>query len=266
MEIFDVPLDKVEEDNIRENYGDEAEELLLGESLARNQDYPILVRPHATLADWFILVDGHRRCRAAKRAGLKTLKAILVKAGLSPSEIHLIQLRTDIHKKNLTLYERSILADAMRKANPGLTVKQLAEKIEMIESLLWKYLQASKLGPEALEAYRRGELPLNSMIEVAKLAHEDQPAMLSVKSREASGRERKARTAAKSTGAPAVRTAKIKCPLVNGPVVTVAGDALSLDEAIEALGEAQKAMKKARDQGLDASTAQRVWSDMAAAS
>ncbi len=48
-------------------------------------------------------------------------------------------------------------------------------------------------------------------------------------------------------------------------MVTVAGEEISLDEAIDALKEAMKAMQKARDTGLDAKTAQAVWKDMAAA-
>ena len=62
-----------------------------------------------------------------------------------------------------------------------------------------------------------------------------------------------------------VRASTIRCPLAGGPVVTVSGDELSLDEAIDALKEALKAMTKARDTGLDAKTAQAVWKDVAKA-
>jgi hypothetical protein len=43
------------------------------------------------------------------------------------------------------------------------------------------------------------------------------------------------------------------------------GEELSLDEAIDSLKEAIKAMSKARDTGLDAKTAMAVWKDMARA-
>jgi hypothetical protein len=78
-------------------------------------------------------------------------------------------------------------------------------------------------------------------------------------SRQQAGRRKRAEAT------PAVRTSRIRCPLVGGATVTVAGADISLDEAIEALKDAIKAMTKARDTGLDAKTAQAVWRDMAKA-
>jgi hypothetical protein len=45
----------------------------------------------------------------------------------------------------------------------------------------------------------------------------------------------------------------------------VTGEAVSLEESLEVLQTAVKAVKKAIDTGLDAKTAQAVWRDMAAA-
>ena len=41
--------------------------------------------------------------------------------------------------------------------------------------------------------------------------------------------------------------------------VVICGDAIGLDESIEAVLAAAKEMKRARDEGLDAKTAQAVW-------
>ena len=63
-----------------------------------------------------------------------------------------------------------------------------------------------------------------------------------------------------------MRASKIKVPLVSGPVVTVSGDEITLEEAIEAAGEAVKQMRAAVAKGLNAKTAMNVWRDIAAAS
>ena len=76
----------------------------------------------------------------------------------------------------------------------------------------------------------------------------------------------KAARKAKQPSVGAVRVEKIKCPLASGPVVTVAGEAVSLEDAIEALIEAQKALKWALGKGYTAKTAQAALKDMAAAS
>ena len=66
--------------------------------------------------------------------------------------------------------------------------------------------------------------------------------------------------------APAVKVPSIKVALANEISVVVKGEAIDLEQGIEALKDAIKAMTKARDNGLDAKTAQAVWRDMAKAS
>ena len=48
-----------------------------------------------------------------------------------------------------------------------------------------------------------------------------------------------------------------------GATVVVSGEAISLEDMIEALGELMKEAKKASDRGLDAKTFERVCRDLA---
>ena len=59
----------------------------------------------------------------------------------------------------------------------------------------------------------------------------------------------------------AVRAKRIMCPLSSGISIAVSGKGLTLDDLIEALGDAQKEAKKAREQGLDAKTFGAVMKD-----
>ena len=56
---------------------------------------------------------------------------------------------------------------------------------------------------------------------------------------------------------------RIACPLPSGATVVVSGEELSLDDIIEALGEAHKEARKAREQRLDAKTFSAVMRDKA---
>jgi hypothetical protein len=118
-----------------------------------------------------------------------------------------------------------------------------------------------------VEALRENKIAISDAYEISKAVdREDQLRLLSLKNAGASrevlaAQGRKQRAAA----TPAVRVSKIKCPLPSGQVITVSGEELSLDEAIDSLKEAIKAMTKARDTGLDAKTAQAVWRDVAKA-
>jgi hypothetical protein len=118
-----------------------------------------------------------------------------------------------------------------------------------------------------VEALRDNKISISDCYEISKAGDRDsQLQLLALKNAGASrdvlaAKGRKQRAAA----APAVRVSKIKCPLPSGHVITVAGDSISLDDAIESLKEALKAMTKARDTGLSAASAQRVWADMSKA-
>jgi hypothetical protein len=119
-----------------------------------------------------------------------------------------------------------------------------------------------------VEALRQNKIAISDAYEISKAVDRDgQLKLLALKktgaSREAlAAQGRKQRAAEK----PAVRASKIKVPLVSGPVVTVSGDEITLEEAIEAAGEAVKQMKAAVAKGLNAKTAMNVWRDIAAAS
>ena len=69
----------------------------------------------------------------------------------------------------------------------------------------------------------------------------------------------------KRDAAPQVRVKRIACPRPSGVGIVVTGEELSLDDLIEALVEAQKEAKKAREQGLDAKTFSAVMKDKAKA-
>ena len=58
----------------------------------------------------------------------------------------------------------------------------------------------------------------------------------------------------KHKATPQVRVKRLVCPLPSGVSITLAGDELSLDESIEALGEAIREMKRARELGYTART------------
>ena len=108
---------------------------------------------------------------------------------------------------------------------------------------------AGKLG--VTKAYKVA----NSPDQLATLA-----LFLNGETREAVGRKTR-----RASSAPAVRASKIKVPLVSGATVTVAGEGVSLEEAVDALAEAMKAMKQAIAKGLTAKSFQNVMKDMSAA-
>jgi ParB family chromosome partitioning protein len=114
---------------------------------------------------------------------------------------------------------------------------------------------------EALEA---GRLGVTAVYEISRAPTGQQAELLQLKLSGTSrdGLAERVRKQ-KSQSVPQVRVKRIACPLPSGASVVVSGPELSLDDFIEALGEAQREARKAREQGLDARTFGAVAKDKA---
>ena len=103
---------------------------------------------------------------------------------------------------------------------------------------------------EALEA---GQIGITACYEISRAPQDQQAELLRLKlagmSRDAlADRVRRQ----KQQSVPQVRVKRITCALPSGVNVVISGQEVSLDELIDALAEAQKEARKAREQGLDA--------------
>jgi ParB family chromosome partitioning protein len=238
---------------------DEDEIRQIGESMkAHGQIQPVLARSDGTL------IIGGKRLRGAKSAGLPTLNVIIADDSLSETQITVIQLIENLHRSDLRDSEKCRAFEKLVRLNPDWSHKDLAAHLKLSESTVTKYQAASRCIPEVQDALAAGKLGITAVYEISRVAADQQAELLRLKlsgtSRDGLAEHvRKQRAAA----TPAVRVSKIKCPLPSGQVITVSGHELSLDEAIDALKEAIKAMTKARDTGLNSATAQRVWADVA---
>lgn len=228
---------------------DEADLRLFGESLKVKQLEPVLCQPDGTI------IVGERRFRAAMLVGMTHLEVKIADEQLSGSEIRVWQLTENMQREDLTGYEKWLGCTELLDMNPGWKQKDLADRLHLSESMIVRLLSPSKCTEQWQEALREGNVGISDCYAASKLPPVDQAGLLALKlsgaSRdtiETAGRKRR------SGNASDVRANRIKCPLANGVHVIVSGNELSLDEMIDALVEASKEARKARDQGLHAKT------------
>jgi len=238
---------------------DESELRLLGESLRHKQLQPVLAKPDGTI------IAGERRYRAAKLAELPNLMVIVTEEPLTEAEVMTIQLEENIHRADLTGYEQSQGAQELLRLKPDWDQKTLAEHLHRDPSSVTRLLSPGKCTLAWQEALRDGKVGISDCYAASKLlTPEDQAGLLALK---LSGRSRddleQAGRKKRAGNPPAVRVPSIKIPLANGMSVVIKGEAIDLEQGIEVLKDAIKAMTKARDNGLQAVTAQKVWSHMA---
>ena len=239
----------------------EEDDRRLGDSLkTHGQIQPVVARPDGTI------LCGERRVRAARLVGLTELTVIISDQKLTDSEIRMRQVAENVHRADLTGWEKYVAYYELLTLNPGWQQKDLADYLHLDPASVSRLLSASKCSKDWQDAFRDGKVTISDIYAASKLPIEDQAGLLALKLTGASRDDLERAGRRKRAGATsAARSSKIKVPLVSGAVVTVSGDEISLDDAIEAAGEAVKQMKAALAKGITAKSAMAYWKDVAAA-
>ena len=233
---------------------DENELRMLGDSLKKKQLVPLISRPCG------LIVDGERRWRAGRLAGVVSLDCYLLEDNATEAEVKEIQLVTALHRSDLKPYEVFCGFQGWLKARPAATAKELTKAIDRSEALVSMTLSLSKCIKPVQEAAQQGKIGLKDWYAMSQVAPEQQEVMLLAKLNGASADDLK--KLRKKPGN-VVRTAKVKCLMGSGVCVTLAGvgQGISLDDVIETLSELLKEAKKANDQALDVRTFSAVLKD-----
>lgn len=233
----------------------------LGENMKANgQKVPVI---GYWKGDRFILCDGGCRLEGARLAGIPELLALDL--GKEPTRLELLmaQASIDLHRQHLPPIDRARLFANLCKEH-GCTARKLAEMLHVSEAVISRAMALLQL-PEDLQQQvndgsldaRRGYLLTQEVDPVRQRELALQAATLSRD--ELAKRVRKP----KQGDTPQVRMKRIICPLPSGVSIAVSGADLSLDDLIEALSEALKEARRAREQSLDARTFAAVARDKA---
>ena len=212
------------------------------------------------VGDHFHLVDGGSRSEGCRLNAISHL--IAVDLGNEPKRLDLLmaQASIDLLRQNLPPTDRARLWQAILDERKC-TATELAAELKVSVSLVGRYLPLLTLAPNLQEQINNGTLKWTkgSLIARATSDHDRQrelAAMATGMTRDAlaSAVRKKAEGNAAQPDKEKVRTKRVKCELGNSLSVTIAGNALGLDEVIEALGAAQKAARKARSGNLGLKT------------
>jgi ParB/RepB/Spo0J family partition protein len=243
---------------VREHFDDEREQRLAESMKADGQLQPVLARADGTL------IAGERRLRAAIRAGIPELLVTVFDEPLSETQVKVLQLTENLHREDLRDSEKWHACEELLRLNPGWTNKDLAAHLKLGESTVTKYLAPSRCTRDVQEALEAGELGITAAYEISRAPEDQQGELLRLKLSGTSrdGLAERVRKQKRDSTAQ-VRIKRIACPLPSGATVVVSGEELSLDDIIEALAEAQKEARKAREQRLDAKTFSAVMRDKA---
>ena len=245
----------------RSDLGSEIELKNLGKSLRERQLSPV-----GAMADGTLLY-GHRRLKAAELEGLPELEVKIYEAGLSPGEVQVIQLTENIHRADLSAFEKWVACEQLRILHPEWQAKDLAEHLKLEASTVTKLLSPSKCIPPWQEALRAGRVGISDCYAASRVSEEQQRELLAMKLGGASrdGLERAVRRAKPKANNQSGRLDRITILLPSGNEIVVRGRGLSLSAVAESLSDGLDAAKKGLKDRLDARTWQQVMRDKAQA-
>jgi ParB/RepB/Spo0J family partition protein len=263
-----VPIDQIIcPSQVREHFDPEAHAGMTATVRERGVLVPVLLRRSGGK---LYLLDGARRIRAAKAAGLSAVPAIIEDAEMSEADITLSQMILNCQREDLTPLEKAKAIASVMK-NTSATATQVAAKLGMSNAMVTRHLSLLSLPPDVQARIEAAELSPSIAYEIAKIKDPVEQAKRVteaiggnltrdelVGARKASNRNGVDRP---SSEAPSRVTAK----LPGGKSISVAAPQLNLESFIAALEELLGRARQARTKGLALDTFRKMLADQASA-
>jgi ParB family transcriptional regulator, chromosome partitioning protein len=166
---LEIPLEKIERDPAqpREEFDEEALGRLADSIRARGVLQPIRVRWSEDRGR-YVLIAGERRWRAAQRAGLATMTAIVVEGETTPAELLAIQVTENLLREDLNPIERAKAFRTLMDLN-GWSGNQLAKELGIAQSGIVQALALLDLPSPVQEQVEQGTLPPATAYEISKV-------------------------------------------------------------------------------------------------
>jgi ParB/RepB/Spo0J family partition protein len=225
---------------------DEEEDRRLGQSmLAHGQLQPVRARSNG------IVLVGARRVRAAKLVGIKELEVVISDQEFSNSEVRMRQVAENVHRSDLTGWEKFVAYHEIITLNPGWQQKDLADHLKLNEGTVSRALSVAKCSQEWQDALKAGQVTLTQCARASQMKPDEQEGFLASI---LTGLEKQQKRGRKKCDPAPAKAKKLNIPLPSGAVVTVTGDDLSLEDVAEVLAEAIKATKHGIRLGYKAKT------------
>ena len=151
---------------------------------------PLIVRPKENTADEYEIVSGHRRFRAAVKAGIKEVPALIVPLDRDAAAIAVVD--SNLHREHIFPSEKAfaykLKAEALQhqgkrsdltsgQLGPKLTVEKISENDSATQ--VKRYIRLTKLIPHILDMIDKGRIAFTPAVELSYLQPKEQAMLLS---------------------------------------------------------------------------------------
>lgn len=149
---------------------------------------PLIVRPLENTEDEYELISGHRRLRAAQKAGAKNAPVFIY--AVSRDEAAIMLVDSNLHREHILPSEKAFAYKLKLEAlkHQGKTSSQLGTKLRSDEIVasqsedsrnqVQRYIRLTYLIPELLDLVDEGRIALTPAVELSYLTEEQQYSLL----------------------------------------------------------------------------------------
>lgn len=154
---------------------------------------PLIVRPKENTEDEYEIVSGHRRFRAAVKAGIKEVPALIVPIDRDAAAIAVVD--SNLHREHILpsekgfAYKLKMEALSRQGKRSDLTSDQVGRKLETAEIIgqqadesknqVRRYIRLTNLIPPILDMVDEGRIAFTPAVELSYLQPEEQTMLLS---------------------------------------------------------------------------------------
>lgn len=149
---------------------------------------PLIVRPLENTEDEYELISGHRRLRAAQKAGAKNVPVFIY--AVSRDEAAIMLVDSNLHREHILPSEKAFAYKLKLEAlkHQGKTSSQVGTKLRSDEIVasqsedsrnqVQRYIRLTYLIPELLDLVDEGRIALTPAVELSYLTEEQQYSLL----------------------------------------------------------------------------------------
>jgi len=193
------------------------------------------------------LVAGMGRILAAKMLGWDEIEVKIIEGPITVSDLRAITLCENLHRADLTGWEKWQALCELMCMHQGWQLKDLAGEVSLGQSLLTRYLSPSKCTAAWQEALKAGKVGISDCYAASKVPESEQAGLLALKLSGMS-RDNLERHSRKQRAKPSVKVSKVKIALPNKVYVVLSGTNLAMMDVVDILSDALKQARKAAGQ------------------
>lgn len=150
---------------------------------------PLIVRPKENTQDEYEIVSGHRRFRAAVKAGIKEVPALIVRLDRDAAAIAVVD--SNLHREHLLPSEKAFAYKLKMEAlrHQGKALSQVATKSDSAAEIgkasnesrdtVFRYIRLTNLIPPIMDMVDEGRIAFTPAVELSYLLPEEQWDLLS---------------------------------------------------------------------------------------